>query len=249
MIHYVDNYLINPKHNITCSIIGAGGTGSFSSFAVAEISYVLQQMNRFGIDCVIYDKDQVMSHNCGRSRFSTSQIGLNKAVALATSINRYYGFDYTAVPDWFNKEAKPSNIYIICVDSAKERKKIYKIIRDINCNDEAYKPLYIIDAGNGKDFAQVILSTVDNIKQPSSKYDTTEVLKSPLALFKDEMVDDNEEPSCSTYQALQKQDLLINKFTAMMIEKMLWSMFRDICLDYQGIFFNLETLKLTKLKI
>ena len=127
----------------------------------------------------------------------------------------------------------------------KTRFEIAEILKKLNnCGYYSNRPRYWVDFGNSQNTGQVILSTVGKISQPQSeKYDTVENL--PLVtdefgeLLKDsEMQDDT--PSCSLAEALDKQDLFINSTMAQMGSSLLWNLFRNGMTEYRGFFLNLK---------
>lgn len=95
-IHYTDRYLLNPHHPVTVFVIGAGGTGSQVATNLARISIALQALGHPGLHLTVFDPDTVTEANIGRQLFSESELGLNKAVALVTRINRFFGFSWEA---------------------------------------------------------------------------------------------------------------------------------------------------------
>lgn len=91
-IHYTDRYLLNPHHPVTVFVIGAGGTGSQVATNLARMSIALQALGHPGLHVTVFDPDTVTEANIGRQLFSESELGLNKAVALVTRINRFSAF-------------------------------------------------------------------------------------------------------------------------------------------------------------
>ena len=45
MIHYTDQYLINPRHPITVNLVGCGGTGSQVLTKLALLHSTLRKLN------------------------------------------------------------------------------------------------------------------------------------------------------------------------------------------------------------
>lgn len=88
-IHYTDRYLLNPYHPVTVFVIGAGGTGSQVATGLARMSVALQALGHPGLHVKVFDPDTVTEANIGRQLFSASELGLNKAAALVTRINRF----------------------------------------------------------------------------------------------------------------------------------------------------------------
>lgn len=95
-IHYTEEYLLNPYHQVEVKVIGAGGTGCQVVTSLARINCALMQLGHPGIHVTVIDGDIVTKANLGRQLFSSSEIGINKAIVLATRINRFFGFDWDA---------------------------------------------------------------------------------------------------------------------------------------------------------
>ena len=56
-------------------------------------------------------------------------------------------------------------------------------------------------------------------------------------------------PSCSLAEALRKQDLFINSTLAQLGCALLWKLLSTGSIDYQGIYLNLETMKVNPIKL
>ena len=95
-IHYTDNYLLSPHHPVSVHVIGAGGTGSQVATNLARMDMALRALGHPGLHVTVFDPDTVSEANIGRQLFSESEIGLNKAVALVTRINRFFGSTWVA---------------------------------------------------------------------------------------------------------------------------------------------------------
>lgn len=260
-VHYTDNYLINPQHPVTVNLIGAGGTGSQVLTCLARLDVTLRALNHPGLFVTLYDPDEVTEANIGRQLFSYSDFGLNKAVCLVSRINNFFGNDWKAVPELFPasiksaKEENRANITITCTDNVKSRLDMWKFLkayRDIGNYTDYKTPLYWMDFGNAQTTGQVILGTVQKkIPQPKSKqYKTVESLKVITEYVKYSAVKVEESgPSCSLAEALQKQDLFINSTLAQLGCNILWKMFRLGMIDNQGLYMNLDTMKVNPIPV
>lgn len=104
----------------------------------------------------------------------------------------------------------------------------------------------VVGTGNGKNTGQVLLSTIGNIKQPDSeKYETVANLPFVTEEFGELLKQSEQEddtPSCSLAEALEKQDLYINSTLAQMGCSLLWNLFRNGLTEYRGFFLNLKNL-------
>ena len=249
-VHFVDNYLLNPTHPITISLIGVGGTGSMVLTSLARINHALCSLGHPGIHVRAFDPDIVSEANIGRQLFSESDIGLNKANVLITRSNRFFGYSWECIPEKYQNDDCKENIIISCVDSVKSRLSIEKAINGKSGIDRSRR-IYWMDFGNGTNFGQVVLGTLCTIKQPKSKkYETVTELKNVTELFDLTQVDEKDSgPSCSLAEALRKQDLFINSTLSQIGCELLWRLFIDGLIDCQGVYLNLRTMNSNPIKL
>lgn len=253
-IHYAANDLLNPSHPVTVNLIGCGGTGSQVLTCLARINHSLMALGHPGIRVHAYDHDEITSANIGRQLFSQSDIGMNKANILITRINRFFGTDWSAIPYRYgDRDYSNANICISCVDSIASRKKIAKV----NRNQERVRRVdiegqyYWLDFGNSRTTGQVILGTLRDIEQPKTgEYEVVKSLKVVTELFDLSKVNEKDSgPSCSLAEALRKQDLFINSTLAQLGCALLWKLLSTGSIDYQGLYLNLDTMKVNPIKI
>jgi PRTRC genetic system ThiF family protein len=261
-VHFTDNDLINPTNPITVNLIGAGGTGSQALTALARMNHALTELNHPGLSVRLWDDDVVTEANLGRQLFAECELGLYKSVALINRINRFFGTNWKAEIVRFDKERvgelpqnSRTNIYISCVDSVKSRFDIAEILNELKTDKSYYRNQckYWMDFGNSQFTGQVLLSTIGNIKQPNSeKYETVENLPFITEEFGEllkvsEVEDDT--PSCSLAEALEKQDLFINSTLAQMGSSLLWNLFRNGLTENRGLFLNLKNFTAQPIKL
>jgi PRTRC genetic system ThiF family protein len=248
-IHYTANYLLNPTNPVSVVLIGAGGTGSQVLTTLARMSHALIQLGHPGFHVSVWDDDEVSRANLGRQLFAESELGFNKAVVLINRINRFFGTNWKAFPKRFDAKtgAKHSaNLFITCVDTVAARVEVAASIRKMRKakQNDRDMPYYWLDFGNSRYTGQVMLATVDAIKQPESKqYNPV----AQLPFITDEFADvlqqseaDDNTPSCSLAEALTRQDLFINSTLATMGSALLWSLFRNGMTENRGFFLNLQ---------
>lgn len=260
-VHFTENYLLNPTNPISVNLIGAGGTGSQVVTALARMNHALTELNYAGLSVRLWDDDVITEANLGRQLFAESELGLHKSVALTNRINRFFGTNWKAETRKFEKDSLdrlPENarasIYISCVDSVKSRFEIADILKSLdNRNAYSNRPRYWLDAGNSQYSGQVLLSTIGNITQPDSeKYET--VANLPFVteefgeLLKNSETEDDT-PSCSLAEALEKQDLYINSTLAQMGSSLLWNLFRNGLTENRGFFLNLKDFRSQPIKL
>ena len=243
MKHTTIPYLLNPEKLVSFALIGCGGTGTQVLTCLARLNEALVGIGHPGISVTAYDGDDVDHTNVGRQLFSPQDIGQNKAVISISRINRFFGYEWTAVPyHATRKEHFKSNIIISCVDSAQARVMINDLlIRDKTVRDEPDRiSYYWLDFGNDFKTGQVVLGTVIDKELPNV-IDRFPVLKKRKVK--------KSEPSCSIAQSLGKQDLFINSTIAQLGMNLIWKLFREAGVDYGGLYLNLETLNVNPIKL
>ncbi|WEK17949.1 MAG: PRTRC system ThiF family protein [Candidatus Pedobacter colombiensis] len=259
-MHFVHNYLINPTNPIRVNLMGAGGTGSNMIMELAKLNRALVALGHAGFQVQLWDNDTVSELNTLRQLFAKSEIGLNKAVARINAVNRFWGTNWKAVQHTFSDNELPykqnnrANIYISCVDKIAARFEIAAVLKKLADENNCYRdiPLYWMDLGNAQFTGQVILSTISKIKQPDSKlYKPVSYLPFVTDEFKEllESQSDEDVPSCSAAEALDKQGLFINAEVAKKAACLLTDMFRSGMTANRGIFTNLNTYVSQPLKV
>lgn len=261
-VHILQKELLNPTNPIMVNLIGAGGTGSQVLTALARMNCALNALGHAGLSVRLFDDDTVSNANMGRQLFATSDIGQSKATCLINRINLFFGTNWKAITEQYNKglmekhtEYRMAAITISCVDTVSARFDIEKILATTAKHAGYYlnTPCYWMDFGNNKDCGQVILSTVKSIGQPASKkYKTIATLPAVTKEFKEQMMQaeakDNT-PSCSLAEALHKQDLFINSSLANLGCSLMWQMLREGMIFNRGFFLNLKDFRVQPLKV
>ena len=261
-VHFTENTLINQTNPVTVNLIGAGGTGSQVLTALARMNHALTELNHAGLSVRLWDDDVINEANLGRQLFAESELGLHKSVALINRTNRFFGTDWKAETIKFEKDIlgklqnnMKSEIYISCVDSVKSRFDIAEILNELKIDKGYYRNQckYWLDCGNSQFTGQVLLSTIGNIKQPKSeKYETIENLPFVTEEFGELLKQSEQEddtPSCSLAEALEKQDLYINSVLAQMGSSLLWNLFRNGMTENKGFFLNLKEFRTQPVKL
>lgn len=251
-IHYTDRELLQPTNPISVNLIGAGGTGSKVLTSLMEMNHSLCELGHPGLQVRLWDDDKVSNANLGRQLFASSEIGLYKSVALINRVNRFSGTNWKAETRKFNglnseelSDSNISTIYITAVDNVSTRFEVSKTLNSYT-NQYHYRnqPKYWLDFGNSQYTGQVFLSTIGEINQPDSKKYTVVpclpmITEEYGELLKTSELNDNT-PSCSLAEALEKQDLFINSSLTTMGCSLLWNLFRNGRTSYRGFFLNLK---------
>jgi PRTRC genetic system ThiF family protein len=250
LYHYAHPYVLDPTHPLSVALIGAGGTGSQLLTHLGKMHTALRALDHPGLFVTVYDGDTVSEANIGRQMFVAGDIGANKAVTLATRVNRFFGLQWEGKPIFYADKHQTHNIVFTCVDSAKARILIQRHIYEKKVSrTEQQNFLYWIDAGNNKQRGQVVMGTGTHSPYNDTREknaDHVAHLPHVIDLFPDIEAHDTEAeqgPSCSLAEALGKQDLLINTMAAAYATHLLWKMLTNGRTDVQGCFFNLDDVR------
>jgi PRTRC genetic system ThiF family protein len=259
-VHIVQKELLQPYNPVTVNLIGAGGTGGQLLTALARMNHALIALGHAGLFVRVFDNDTVDTANLGRQLFTTAELGQYKSVALINRINRFFGTNWKAETTRYDKaslrdrDLASAAITVSCVDTVNARYEIAEILKHLsNTYGGRNRVQYWMDFGNSRSSGQVILSTLEKIKQPASElYRPVEQLPLVTDEFKDllamsEQTDNT--PSCSLAEALTKQDLFINSALANCGASLLWQMFREGILFNRGFFLNLQDFRTQPLKV
>jgi PRTRC genetic system ThiF family protein len=259
-VHIVQKELLQPYNPVTVNLIGAGGTGGQVLTALARMNQALIALGHAGLFVRVFDNDIVDTANLGRQLFTTAELGLHKSVALINRINRFFGTNWRAETIRYDKKSlkdkdvASATMTISCVDTVNARYEIAEILKQLaNQYGGRNRVQYWMDFGNSRSSGQVILSTLEKIKQPASElYRPVEQLPLVTDEFS-ELLSSSEQtdntPSCSLAEALTKQDLFINSALANCGASLLWQLFREGILFNRGFFLNLQEFRAQPLKV
>lgn len=113
------------------------------------------------------------------------------------------------------------------------------------------RPFYWLDIGNLQKTGQVVLGTVNEVKQPKSDLKTKQTLPDVVKKFPQlkKIKEEKQGPSCSLAEALTKQDLYINSTLAEFGCGIIWKQFREGMIKYHGCFVNVDSFTVNPIKI
>jgi PRTRC genetic system ThiF family protein len=181
-------------------------------------------------------------------------IGKQKASTTIERINRNFGFNWSAIDrymkysdDFDHIVYKASNFNVCCVDNVSARFEMDHIIKGPSTYRHGYhnsdQIYYHIDCGNSYDKGQVICGTTADIKQPGKGYKKR--LRGIFDVFSSNDLNkasesEDKEASCSTFEALKRQDPFINSIVATYAAKIIWQLVKDHQIKHHGYFIDLE---------
>lgn len=234
---------ITPAHflsdrRVTVALIGCGGTGSQMLTGLARLNHALVELGHPGLHVTAFDADTISAANVGRQMFSPADVGQHKSVLLVHRLNAFFGLDWCGRPVHAGADAivrGAPDLVVMCVDSAAARAKLAIPLKKSRS--------YVMDLGNRASDGQVIFgaapgapgngATADNSPLPWP-YDV-------LPELVDTTVPEDDTPSCSLAEALERQELFINQAVVTHGLAILWEFFRHARLTWYGAFVNLKS--------
>jgi len=230
------------EKSINVTLVGVGGSGSNVFDALCQLHHGLLGVGHpYGLSVTVFDDDSVDLPNIGRQRFAPSDVGQNKAITLVNRYNLAYGLNWESRPVRFEAKSFRNNIpdlLITCVDTISTRKEIANFVRKSKIKN---KNVLWQDYGNGLKKGQTIIGNLYNCKNKlPNVYDLYNEL---------EVLEEDNEPSCSLAEAIQSQDLYINRCLADAGVNILWQLLRTGEIDHHGVFIDLKTSENKPLKI
>lgn len=115
----------------TAFIGGAGGIGSWLSFFLA----------RSGVqNIIIFDDDQIESHNTSGQMFKHSQIGLNKVKAVTDNIYEFTGKFITSYTEKINEDTPLGRYFFSAFDNMEARKNAFSswLVNNLYCDNSIF---------------------------------------------------------------------------------------------------------------
>ena len=234
----------NPLHVL---VAGAGGNGSKVAIGLRHLSAALEALNgpNHGLHVTIADGDIIEHHNLARQAFYASDLGQNKATVLANRINLSNGTTWRAYPKHLTSESVANlrpDIVIACVDNRVARRAIHEGA------EKSTSVKYTLDLGNTSTSGQVILGV------PKRAHDRRTGPRLPTAPeLHPELVDtslpEDDTPSCSTLESLDKQDLFVNDTLANHALNLLWQLFRYGEIGHHGVYVDTRSSLSTPLPV
>ena len=222
-------------------IVGAGGSGSAIAMGLPYLHQAMQVWGHsHGLDVSLMDADVVSETNCVRQPFAASDIGQNKATVLINRINLFWGLGWSAIPNHFHRDSlevydRTPDVVIGCVDSRAARKLIEQSLTRARSSTS-----YWLDLGNNAASGQFVLGQPLNRRNRKK----TERLRTVVELYP-EVADDtaieDDLPSCSAVEALDRQEPFINHTLASSALAMLAQLLHYGKLTHHGAFFNART--------
>lgn len=240
MKHYIQKHLLTKPVKIV--LIGGGGSGSrVLENLVCLHKALLAKGHPHGLDVHLVDDDRVSAANVGRQAFYPCDVGSYKAITLINRANMALGdTNWTAHVVKLTTHTTGFSSVDFVIGAVDNRSARLSILRCLERAGGGTR--YWLDLGNRLGDGQVVLGQVTSGKR---KTDDEWRLPHIGELFP-ELVQpklDKEEddiPSCSLAEALEKQSLFINTAVSLFACNLLWQLFTAGEIQNHGAFVNLE---------
>ncbi len=233
---------MQPVHKLNRSrsmyrmaVIGCGGTGSALIGGLPFLHQSLTATGHPGLQVVVADGDRVSASNCVRQPFSESEIGLHKSTVLVNRLNLFWGLNWQASTEHVTRTTEGKvDILISCVDTRSAR---FEIIRSPLLKSCAYW----LDLGNTSDGGQFALGQPRTSRNRRTRHRLPTVVEMFPEIAGADLDKDDDLPSCSVIEALERQEPFINQVLAYQALAMLARLFRHGEIGYHGGFVDLKT--------
>ncbi len=203
---------------------------------LASLDTALRAISSRSLDVAVVDDDIVTEANLGRQPFYRCDIGNSKARTLTERINLAHGLGWKAVhgraPEAISLEG--ADILVSCVDTASTRRALGAAL-----GEARYKPAYWMDLGNRASDGQYLIGC----PAPGAGKDHGR-LPTVLEYFPelaDDGIPDDDAPSCSVAEALERQSLFINRIVASHALALLFDLLGRGSIGHAGAFINLAS--------
>ncbi len=217
-------------------LVGCGGNGAQMLMGLASLDTALRAISSRSLDVTVVDDDIVSEANLGRQPFYRCDLGNSKARTLTERINLAHGLAWQAIhgraPGAVSVEG--ADILITCVDTASARRALGEAL------DLAKTiPTYWMDLGNRASDGQYLIGCpsrgADKVRQR---------LPTVLEHFPelaDERAPEDDAPSCSVAEALERQSLFVNRVVASHALALLFDLLGRGSIGHAGAFLNLAS--------
>jgi len=249
MKHYVHAELLNRPVKIV--LVGGGGNGSrVLEHLICLHKAMVAKGHPFGLDVLLIDHDTVSEANIGRQAFYPCDVGSYKALTLINRANMALGdTGWDAGIERLTPEStalRDADIVIGAVDNRAARHAI------VTCLQQSYSDrVYYLDLGNKSGTGQVVLGEIPCKKKGC---DSPWLLPHVGELFPELVnplldTDDDDTPSCSLAEALERQSLFVNPAVSLWAGNLLWQLFTVGEIENHGCFVNVDSMTVLPLEI
>lgn len=235
----MDRHYLPPGFDnrpIRILLVGCGGNGAQMAMGLASLDTALRAISSRSLHVTVVDDDIVTEANLGRQPFYRCDLGSSKARTLTERINLAHGLAWKAVhgraPQAVGVEG--ADILISCVDTASARRALGAALKEGRGT-----PAYWLDLGNRARDGQYLIGCPKAIGPGACRRLPTVLEYFPE--IADESLPDDDAPSCSVAEALERQSLFVNRVVASHALALLFDLLGRGSIGHAGAFINLAT--------
>lgn len=223
-------------------LVGCGGNGAQMLMGLASLDTALRAISSRALQVTVVDDDTVSEANLGRQPFYRCDLGASKARTLVERVNLAHGLDWTAVhgraPEAVNVQT--FDLLITCVDTAAARRAIGAAVAAKPERYDRNPPRYWMDLGNRATDGQFLIG------QPARQSDRADLVRLPTVLeyfpeLAEEGAPEDDTPSCSVAESLERQSLFVNRVIASHALALLFELLGRGSIAHAGAFINLAS--------
>ncbi len=219
-------------------LVGCGGNGAQILMGLASLETALRAISSRSLHVTVVDDDVVSEANLGRQPFYRCDLGNSKARTLTERINLAHGLSWRAVHGRAPGAIKvaDADILITCVDTASARRAL-----GAELATGTTRPAYWMDLGNRAGDGQFIIGCP---RRENGQHQDGGRLPTVLDYFPeiaDESLPDDNSPSCSVAEALERQSLFVNRVLASHALALLFDLIGRGSIGHAGAFINLAS--------
>lgn len=221
---------------INVMLVGCGGNGAQMLMGLASLDTAMRAISSRSLHVTTVDDDIVTEANLGRQPFYRCDLGNSKARTLTERINIAHGLAWKAVhgraPETIG--FNDCDILISCVDTARARRALgAELVDGRTC------PAYWLDLGNRATDGQFIIGCPEpsHGKKPERLPTVLEYFPELL----DDTAGEDDAPSCSVAEALERQSLFVNRVVASHALALLFELLGRGSIGHAGAFINLAS--------
>lgn len=224
------------NRTIRIVLVGCGGNGAQMLMGLASLDTALRAISSRSLHVTVVDDDVVSEANLGRQPFYRCDLGSSKAHTLTERINLAHGLAWKAVhgraPGAI--DISKADILITCVDTASARRALGAAMAT-----GSTPPTYWMDLGNRASDGQFILGCLGREHGQNRRRLPTVLEYFPE--IADEGLPDDNAPSCSVAEALERQSLFVNRVLASHALALLFDLIGRGSIGHAGAFINLAS--------
>jgi PRTRC genetic system ThiF family protein len=232
--HYLP--AVFDRRAVRVMLVGCGGNGGQMLMGLASLDTALRAISSRSLHVTVVDDDLVTEANLGRQPFYRCDIGNSKARTLTERINLAHGLDWTAAHGRAPATIGVENVDLLisCVDTASARRELAAAI-----DQRSAPPAYWMDLGNRATDGQYLIGSPARADGRDARR-----LLTVLEIFPelaDETLGDDDAPSCSVAEALERQSLFVNRVVASHALALLFDLLGRGSIGRAGAFINLAS--------